>query len=484
MGRVVRLLAIAIAGLNPRPSDSRSFKIYRQRELCPTQSSPLAGERQSPVPARISPNSNLPLWAKSSSMAADRFRWTNAISTRLSLEAAVREVTERVRQSLPTPPDLAVVTISSAYASEYSRLVPLLLEQLPCKELIGCGGGGIIGTDARKVACEVESAPALSLSAAWLPGVDVQTFHISAERLPDLDGPVDTWVDLIGVAPDRQPHFVLLADPFSAKINDLLAGLDFAYPQATKVGGLASAATMGTPSGLFYYSERQPRSPLYQTGTVGVALSGNIAVESIVAQGCRPIGPQLQIAEGDRNIILAATTGPERDPKPPLEILRETVDSLSEADRELAETSLFVGLAMDAFKLELNQGDFLIRNLMGVDPRSGAVAIGDRVRPGQRFQFHLRDADTSADDLELLLRNYARKSGQPEAAGALMFSCLGRGEGLYGKPNFDTQLFQNYLGRAVPVGGFFCNGEIGPVAGQTFLHGYTSVFGIFRPLST
>lgn len=416
-------------------------------------------------------------------MAADQFRWTNAISTRLSLEAAVREVAEQVRQSLPGSLDLAVVTISSAYASEYSRLVPLLLEQLPCKTLIGCGGGGIVGTEAQTGACEVENAPALSLSAACLPGVEVDAFHISGESLPDLDGPLDAWVDLIGVAPDRQPHFVLLADPFSAQIVDLLAGLDFAYPQATKVGGLASAAAMGTPSGLFYHSERQPRSPLYQSGTVGVALSGDIAVESIVAQGCRPIGPLLQIAEGERNIILEATTGANDEAKPPLEILRETVGSLSEADRQLAETSLFIGLAMDEFKLELNHGDFLIRNLVGVDPRSGAVAIGDRVRPGQRFQFHLRDANTSADDLEFLLRNYTQESGQPKNAGALMFSCLGRGEGLYGKPNFDAQLFQRYLGDAIPVGGFFCNGEIGPVAGQTFLHGYTSVFGIFHPRS-
>lgn len=416
-----------------------------------------------------------------SGMAADRFQWANALSTRLSLEAAVKEVAERVRQSLPARPDLAVVTISSAYASEYSRLVPLLLEYLPCAELIGCGGGGIIGTDAENGASEIEGSPALSVSAACLPGTDVSAFHVSAENLPDLDGPVDDWANVIGVSPDRQPHFILLADPFSAQINDLLAGLDFAYPEATKVGGLASAATMGTPSGLFYHSERQPRSPLYQSGTVGLALSGNITVESIVAQGCRPVGPILQVAEGERNIILTATTSAESAASSPLEILRETIETLSEADRKLAETSLFIGIAMDAFKLELNQGDFLVRNLMGVDPRSGAVAIGDRVRPGQRFQFHLRDANTSADDLEFLLSHYIDERGQSAASGALMFSCLGRGAGLYGKPNFDTQLFQRYFGETVPVGGFFCNGEIGPVANQTFLHGYTSVFGIFRP---
>ncbi len=415
-------------------------------------------------------------------MTVDRFRWTNALSTRLSLEAAVKDVAERVRRTLPAHPDLAVVTISSAYASEYSRLVPLLLEHLPCAELIGCGGGGIIGTDTGNEACEVEDSPALSVSAACLPGVEVTAFHVDGDTLPDLDGPTDAWTSLVGVAPEREPHFILLADPFSAQINDLLAGLDFAYPGAIKVGGLASSSAMGASGGLFYHSQRRPKPALQQTtGTVGLALSGAIAVESIVAQGCRPIGPLLQVVEGERNIILAATPDAETPASSPLEILRGTLDTLSEADRKLAETSLFVGMAMDAFKLELNQGDFLIRNLMGVDPRSGAVAIGDRVRPGQRFQFHLRDASTSADDLEFLLSDYIKESGRPEAAGALMFSCLGRGEGLYGQPNFDARLFRRYMGETLPIGGFFCNGEIGPVADRTFLHGYTSVFGIFRP---
>ncbi|HEY9642461.1 MAG TPA: FIST C-terminal domain-containing protein, partial [Coleofasciculaceae cyanobacterium] len=130
---------------------------------------------------------------------------------------------------------------------------------------------------------------------------------------------------------------------------------------------------------------------------------------------------------------------------------------------------------------QLEQGDFLIRTLIGVDPRTGAIAIGDRVRPGQRIRFHLRDADASADDLEMLLKRY-----QPEIAapvGALIFACMGRGEGLYQEPNFDSQLFSRYFPH-VPLSGFFCNGEIGPVGGTTFLHGYTSVFGICRSVNS
>ncbi|HBB30767.1 MAG TPA: hypothetical protein DDZ80_02495 [Cyanobacteria bacterium UBA8803] len=421
---------------------------------------------------------------------ANPIQWANALSTRPSLEAAVAEVVDRVEQSLPMPADLGLVFISSAYASEYSRLMPLLQERLSVPVIIGCGGGGIIGMDVRGEPQEVEEGPALTLSLARLPDVSVRAFHIPAEDLPDLDSSPDAWVELIGVSPQEQPHFILLADPFSSKVNDLLQGLDFAYPGSIKVGGLASASGMGVHNGLFYLSkDKQPMGTLYREGTVGVALSGNIVLETIVAQGCRPIGQTYQVTKGERNIVLelaaqddSTMTANDAEPHPPLVVLRDLIQTLSETDRQLAQHSLFIGLARDEFKQKLGQGDFLIRNLLGVDPRIGAIAIGDRVRPGQRIQFHLRDARTSAEDLELLLQNYQRAGlGTTETAGALLFSCLGRGEGLYGKPNFDSQLFRRYL-KDIQLGGFFCNGEIGPVGGTTFLHGYTSVFGICRSL--
>ncbi|WP_317134429.1 FIST C-terminal domain-containing protein [Leptolyngbya sp. 7M] len=138
-------------------------------------------------------------------------------------------------------------------------------------------------------------------------------------------------------------------------------------------------------------------------------------------------------------------------------------------------------MAQSAFKQQLEQGDFLIRNLLGVDPRTGAIAVGDRIRPGQRIQFHLRDATASADDLSTLLTRYRMHcTSTTSPVGALLFSCMGRGESLYEEPNFDSRLFTQHVGQ-ISLSGFFCNGEIGPVGGTTFLHGYTSVFGICRP---
>jgi small ligand-binding sensory domain FIST len=409
----------------------------------------------------------------------NQMQWVSALSTRPSLESALKEVVEQAERSLEGPADLGLIFISSAFASEYSRLMPLLAELLPIPALIGCGAIGVIGTNRGGLTEEVEGSPAVSLSLARLPGVNVRTFHVAAEKLPDLDSPPDTWVDLLGVPAQEEPQFIILADPFSSKINDLLQGLDYAYPGAPKVGGLAGGD--GSRGAALFCNYQ-----LYREGTVGVALSGNIVLETIVAQGCRPIGRPYRVTEGERNILLkleeqtddSGFGGTERSP---LESLRELVQTLSEKDRELAQHSLFVGLVSDEFKVLLEPGDFLIRNLLGVDPKVGAIAIGDRVRPGQRIQFHLRDARTSAEDLEMLLERYQRSAlgWGTSSAGALMFSCLGRGEGLYGEPNFDSRLFSRYLNN-IPLSGFFCNGEIGPVSGNTFLHGYTSVFGICR----
>lgn len=400
-------------------------------------------------------------------------QWANALSQRASLEGAVQEVTDRLRASFDAPPDLGLVFISSAFTSEFPRLLPLLQERWPMPVLVGCSGGGVVGMATTEEAVEVESAPALSLTVARLPGVTVQPFHLSSDDLPDLDSPPNTWIDLIGVDPATNPQFILLADPFAASVNDLIQGLDFAYPGAVKVGGLASVDGFNRQSGLFC------RRTLHSEGVVGVALSGAIVLDAIVAQGCRPIGPAYQVSQAERNIVLGLSDPEhEGEDRPPLEVLQRLIQTLSEADRKLAQNSLFIGIAQDGFKITLNQGDFLIRTLLGVDPKAGAIAVGDRVRPGQRIQFHLRDARTSAEDLDYWLGNYQRGQS-PAPTGALMFACMGRGEGLYQAPNFDSGLFQQYLG-PVPLGGFFCGGEIGPVGNTTFLHGFTSVFGICR----
>ncbi len=412
-----------------------------------------------------------------------QMQWANALSTRPSLEGAVAEVVGQIQTSFQGEPDLGIVFLSSAFASDYSRLVPLLLEKLPMPILIGCGGGGIIGMKQVYEVAEIEGMPALSLTVAHLPDVEIKAFRLDSDRLPDLDSPPQDWIDLVGVGPEKNPQFILLSDPMAAGINDLLAGLDFAYPQSVKVGGLASGSGMANQGNLFFYDHNQSTAFLYGQGTIGVALSGKIQIDAIVAQGCRPIGQPYQVSQGERNIITEILVPDEKtgdlEPRPPLEELRDLIQTLNDKDKELAQTSLFVGIVGDEFKLMLQSGDFLIRNLLGVDPRHGAIAIGDRVRPGQRIQFHLRDAQTSAEELNYLVKNYQTTlNGNPTQA-AILFSCLGRGKFLYDVPNFDSELFRGYINN-IPLAGFFCSGEIGPIGQRTFLHGYTSVFAIIR----
>jgi len=288
--------------------------------------------------------------------------------------------------------------------------------------------------------------------AAALPGVEVRPLRFEHGDPP----------------PPAGAQFLVLADPFTCDADDLIETLDARYPEARKVGGLASGGSSPGSNVLFLDGDA------HDDGAVGLALAGDIGVETIVAQGCRPIGQPLAITRCERNVVL------ELNGRPAVTLLRELFDTLSAPDQKLFRTALHVGIEMTGERLEYRAGDFLIRNVMGADPDTGALAIGALPRRYQALQFHLRDARTAAEDLAACLDRYRVESGAARPAGAVLFSCLGRGVHLYGRPNHDSDLFRERIG-PVPVGGFFCNGEIGPVCGTTFVHGYTSSFGLFRP---
>ncbi len=396
-------------------------------------------------------------------------KWVSCLSTKVSLEAAIQDLAAQVLVSLEgRSPDLGFLFVSSAFASDFSRLLPLLTAEVGIANLVGCSGSGVVAHRE-----ELEDQPAIALMVGHLPGVSLRVFHLEEPELPDLDSPPDRWQECVGIAGRSQPNFVLLADAFSFPINDFLQGLDFAYPTAVKVGGLASSG--GLDANTLFAIAQGETPKLYRQGLLGLGFWGDLALDAIVAQGCRPIGRVLQISECDRNLILSL------DGKPPLRVLQDIINDLSSSDRELAQHSLFVGVVTNEFKSVPEPGDFLIRNIIGVDPRTGVIAVGDRLRSGQRVQLHLRDAQASAQDLRDALERYTHYVA-PDAPGvaALMFSCVGRGERLYGKSNFDSQLLREYLG-TIPLDGFFCSGEIGPVADVTYLHGYTTVLGILRP---
>jgi small ligand-binding sensory domain FIST len=366
---------------------------------------------------------------------------------------------EVLRELRGDRPDLVVGFASPHHRIAYARLPELIAAELAPALLVGCSAGGVIGAGH-----EVEEEPALSLTAGSLPGVSLAPFHLEQEDLPPASAPASDWRQAVPVRSDR-PHFLVLADPMTLDAPALVAGLDTGWPRATKFGGLASGGRAPGDNRLFL-GDRALRG-----GAAGVALSGNLVVETIVAQGCRPIGKPLLVTRCKDNVIL------EVDGRPPLLELHDLYESLDERDRELFRHSLFVGLEMHENQVEYREGELLVRNLVGADADTGALAVGAHVKPMQVVRFLLRDARTATEDLTRLLERSRARDNPPD--GALLFSCLGRGAHLFGRPDHDTDLFREKVG-PVPLGGFFCNGEIGPVGGSTFLHGYTSAFALFR----
>src|SRR4029077_4070025 len=222
---------------------------------------------------------------------------------------------------------------SSDFRSGYETIAPAIQAALGPRVLLGCSGGGVVG-DGR----EIEHEPALTITAAVLPDVTLTPFRVADSSLPDLDVSPRQWHHLVGVSPVEQPQFIVLADPFSIRIENLLMGLDYAYPKAMKVGGLASGAAQPGENALFF------NSVCYRSGAIGLAMTGNIALDTLVAQGCRPIGKPLRVTRCDRNILT------ELDGQPPLNVLRDLYSTLDSRDQSLLQYALFLGLVMDPMK--------------------------------------------------------------------------------------------------------------------------------------
>jgi small ligand-binding sensory domain FIST len=326
--------------------------------------------------------------------------------------------------------------------------------------VLGCSAVGVIGGGR-----EIERREAISVVLARLPEARVRVFHL--ETVPRDEA---AWLAVTGVSPRDHDDatFLLMADPFSIELEAALERFDAAYPRAVKLGGVASGASAAGEGALYY------KGALLRDGLVGVSIRGGHKLLPVVAQGCRPIGEPMIITRCRDSVIQELNVGR------PIDALQRTFKSLPPRDQELGRHSLFVGIEMRSGAHRYTHGDFLVREVAGIDPQSGAMAIGGRCQDYQVVQFHLRDAQTSARDLEARLTTVTRDLGEQRAAAALIFSCLGRGAALYGEPNHDTDKVVSALG-PLPVGGFFGGGEIGPVGGRTFLHGYTSAIAIFAP---
>lgn len=390
-------------------------------------------------------------------------RWASAVDTDSSLTLAVERAAEKIFNDLgKQDPDLLIVFVSSEHASRFETISELLRREFEGAYLFGCCASAVIGAGK-----EVEEQAAISLTGAILPGVRLRGTHLDASHVPPVYAEPRVWEDALHMTASQQPSFLILADPFSFETEVFVKGLDRVFPGSTKIGGLASGARQAGGTAL-YLGDR-----VYHSGAITLALTGDIQVDPIVAQGCRAIGEPMFITSAHENLIREIDGHAARD------VMSDLFEKLSSTDRDLFSQSLFLGLAIRSDVSEYAPGDFLIRNILGMDPQSGALWVNAQIPERSVVQFHFRDAAASALDLERALLEYRKSPQFVPSCGALLFSCAGRGADLYGQPDHDSNAFRRLVAD-VPLGGFFGNGEIGPVQDNTFLHGHTSAFAVFR----
>lgn len=411
-------------------------------------------------------------------------RFARALSASEHPGFAGEQLAAQLHDQLGPEPDLVVLFISGPLAPAAATIAGIVRMRTGARRLIGATAAGVIAG-----AMEIEGRAAVAALGARLPGVTVRPITAS-DCLALRDAGEDCGRVLGEMIPPDEPlaaTFVLV-DPFSVPINGLMPVLSRAHGECSAggvlFGGVASGADKPGSNTLILDDETA------HEGLVGVCLSGAIRCHMAVSQGCRPIGPNLVVTRSKGNLVL------ELAGRPALATAREIIGALDEPDRRLLAGGLFMGRVVDEYKDRFGRGDYLIRNVLGADENSGAIAVADMIPPGRTVRLHLRDAATADEDMALLLDAQALH-GPP--AGALLVTCNGRGERFFGKQNHDAVAVQRAFlptesgpeaaksGRAmgpdnapVPLAGFFAAGEIGPIGRESFLHAYTACLACFR----
>lgn len=372
-------------------------------------------------------------------------------------ESAARELADGVAG---IEADLAVLFASHHYEPHFQEFLSGVHGGINARNLIGCAGESIIGPDR-----EIERRPAAVLWVARMPGVRVLPFVLDFADLESLESN-ESWWDRIGLVPDDRPSFIIIPDPFSIPADEVLARMDRAFPGSPIVGGMASGAEAPGQTRLFSNDQ------VLRQGAVGVSLTGDVTITTVVSQGCRPLGKTYVITECRENLIV------QLGGRSAYDVLKEVYQEASSEEQALMRGGVHVGRVINETLQNFTPGDFLVRNVLGV-VENAALAVGEYVRKGQTIQFHVRDARTADEEMRLLLQRNVL-DGKLAPSGGLLFSCNGRGSRLFGKPDHDIRLVNDALS-GCQVAGFFAAGEIGPVGPRTFVHGFTSSLFLFTP---
>lgn len=357
------------------------------------------------------------------------------------------------------PAGLAIAFVNSPGPESAIELFQRLRSISDAPHFLGCTAMGIIGEGR-----EIEDIGGASIVAGTIPDATISGFHLGDEDLFSSLNDADSFSSAIGL--DTVPKlFIILVDPFSTPTRELLAAFNRTFPGIPVVGGIASGGS-GPRRNIMALDDS-----IYNSGTVGFAVGGEVEIDVIVSQGCQAVGPLMEVTKSRGNVIT------ELEGEAPLQLLHSAFADLGPRHRSMVQDGLLLGVVADKTIEEPGPGDFLIRNVLGVDESSGALTVTEFLRPGQKIRFFARDAQSAIDDLELLLSPQAF-SNAPSLG--LLFTCNGRGTRLFGHPDGDIKIVMNALGKDCPVAGFVCAGEIGPIGAQNYIHGQTASIVLIR----
>lgn len=376
-------------------------------------------------------------------------------------EAALQKWAEALRAQLRAPRvSLGLLFLSPKYFFQAQQIVEILRVHAQIPLLVGCSGKSLICCGS-----EIEEAPGLALALYALPEAKLQALHFTQEQVEAAAEP-SFWHRTTGVGRDEPNGWLVFADPFHLDTEGWLQSWGKAYPGQPVIGGLASGEFSDQLTQVYLNGE------VFEEGGVALSVGGGVKLASVISQGCTPIGDTWTLTRVERNFIQAIANRPAYD------VLAETFNNLPVKEQGKSRGNLFIGLAMNEYLEDFHRGDFLIRNLLGADPQTGAVAVGALPRAGQTIQFQRRDAATASEDMHELLAHAREQLAGATIYGGCLCSCNGRGKNLFGKSDHDAHMVQEQLG-PLGVAGFFCNGEIGPVGEKNFIHGYTASLALF-----
>lgn len=372
----------------------------------------------------------------------------------------VQQWASKQRLNLPGPVSFALVFCSVECVDAMQELMEIIRIDGQVVNVIGCTGSALIANQN-----EIENDSGVSVALYHLPATTVHARHLPSECFQP-DESYRAIEQQLGPECSAVNSWLLFASPESIGHEDWLKAWDQATGGRVTLGGFASA-TLDSPKTTLFYNGQSTHD-----GAVALGFEGEVELEPITSNGCRPIGHPWVVTQAERNIIH------EIGNRPILEVLRDTLEGMSQQEQKQAHGNVFIGLVMNEYKQNFRNGDFLVRNLAAIDPETGSVAIATPLRVGQNLQFQIRDPRVAEADFSQQLEDLRRRIGKCEILGACLCDCIGRGTSLYGVPNHDVEIIQGALPQ-LPIAGVFCNGEFGQVDGRTRLHGYAASLGLF-----